>query len=1023
MDSKKQQLLEKAYDEYIKLMMYDFPLDKISEIVANDVTGYGTTLDEKVLEIERLRKIIADQREQGAGLDMQISTMPVHRRISPDEDTAIYTDEIEISMVVDGTRNGFPLRLSSVFEFNDNTWKLVHLHGSKAVETEGDTWHLNEWKQKNEQLQKLVDEKTAELVKQNRELEIEATLERVRARTMAMQKSKELAQVATLMFQQMEHLGIETYSSGFNILDENHKTLVSWMSNPSGAINPPFFMPLNEYEQHGRFYKAWKNQVPLLEDDITGERMAKHYQYLRSFPLLDAAFDKSEKAGIKTPDRQVHNAVFFTYGYLLFITLEPSPQFHDIFKRFAKVFEQTYTRFLDLQKAEAQTKEAQIETALEKVRSRSLAMKQSDELQEVISVVFMQMQDLGIYADASLINILSDESKDFYLWIGTGGQTYAQKIRIPYIEHPVFDVFYEAHERGETFMTNALTRAEKDSFFEYAFKYSDLKLMPADRQKYVMDSAGFARSFAWSKNSGITIQNYAGIPYSDQENEILKRFAQVFEQAYTRFLDVKNAEAQAREAIKQASLDRVRGEIASMRNKDDLNRITPLIWKELTTLGISFIRCGVLIMDKSRKMIQTYLSTPEGKSLTAFELKFADKGIGSKASKHWLENEIYTDYWDKNQFISFMQNLIKEGKIDNPKSFQGTYDPPEELYLNFVPFKQGMLYVGNIYPLASNELDLVHSLAKTFAIAFARYVDFKQLEAAKNEIELTLSELKSTQAQLIQSEKMASLGELTAGIAHEIQNPLNFVNNFSEVNKEMLEEMNEEIEKGNLEEVKAIAKDVIENEQKINHHGKRADAIVKGMLQHSRTSTGQKELTDINKLADEYLRLSYHGLRAKDKSFNADFKTEFDESLPKINVIPQDIGRVLLNLINNAFYAAPLPSKGGFKDPNYIHKPLVIVKTSYLPPSGASPDLSGGPRGAGTGGACLVSISDNGPGIPAAIIDKIFQPFFTTKPTGSGTGLGLSLSYDIIKTHGGEIKVDSESGIGTTFSVMLKLKD
>jgi len=290
-----------------------------------------------------------------------------------------------------------------------------------------------------------------------------------------------------------------------------------------------------------------------------------------------------------------------------------------------------------------------------------------------------------------------------------------------------------------------------------------------------------------------------------------------------------------------------------------------------------------------------------------------------------------------------------------------------------------------------------------------------ELTQQKEELEHTLDVLRSAQAQLIQSEKMASLGELTAGIAHEIQNPLNFVNNFSEINQELLVEMNEEIEKENLDAVKLIAKDVIENEQKINHHGKRAEAIVRGMLQHSRTNSGVKEPTDINALADEYLRLAYHGLRAKDKSFNADFKTDFDPNLPKINVIPQDIGRVILNLITNAFYAAPLPPEGGFKDPNYVHKPMVIVKTSLIPPSEASPEFS-------VGGRAFISVCDNGPGIPSHIMDKIFQPFFTTKPTGQGTGLGLSMSYEIVtKGHGGKLKVENNPGGGATFTIILPI--
>ena len=277
----------------------------------------------------------------------------------------------------------------------------------------------------------------------------------------------------------------------------------------------------------------------------------------------------------------------------------------------------------------------------------------------------------------------------------------------------------------------------------------------------------------------------------------------------------------------------------------------------------------------------------------------------------------------------------------------------------------------------------------------------KQVTERTAELKQSLQELKSAQAQLIQSEKMASLGELTAGIAHEIQNPLNFVNNFSDVNKELLVELKEEIDKGNLTDVKSIADDLIHNEEKINHHGKRADAIVKNMLQHSRTSSGKKEPTDINALADEYLRLSYHGLRAKDKSFNATMRTDFDETIGNINIIPQDIGRVILNLINNAFYVVDEKNK---QHPDR-YEPTVSVSTKK------------------TNGKVEVRVADNGNGIPKKVLDKIFQPFFTTKPTGQGTGLGLSLSYDIVKAHGGELKVETNEGEGTTFMIALPLEN
>jgi signal transduction histidine kinase len=244
---------------------------------------------------------------------------------------------------------------------------------------------------------------------------------------------------------------------------------------------------------------------------------------------------------------------------------------------------------------------------------------------------------------------------------------------------------------------------------------------------------------------------------------------------------------------------------------------------------------------------------------------------------------------------------------------------------------------------------------------------------------------------------MASLGELTAGIAHEIQNPLNFVNNFSDVSNELLEEMKTELEKGNTKDAIAIVDDVKQNLEKILHHGKRADAIVKGMLQHSRTSSSQKELTDINALADEYLRLAYHGLRAKDKSFNASMKTDFDETIGKINIVPQDIGRAVLNLITNAFYVVSEKKKQLPEG----YEPTVTVITKK------------------EGDSIFVSVKDNGKGIPQKVLEKIFQPFFTTKPTGQGTGLGLSLAYDIVKAHGGEIKVETKENEGSEFTIQL----
>jgi signal transduction histidine kinase len=433
-----------------------------------------------------------------------------------------------------------------------------------------------------------------------------------------------------------------------------------------------------------------------------------------------------------------------------------------------------------------------------------------------------------------------------------------------------------------------------------------------------------------------------------------------------------------------------------MRTVSDLDRITPLIWNELTTLGIPFIRCGVFIMDDKQQLIHTFLSNPEGKAIAAFHLPYDTPGNLSKVLSHWKEHKVHIEHWDQAAFTEIAEILVKQGSINTPTQYLDSI-PHGGFHLHFLPFLQGMLYVGNTTPLADDEIKLLQAVADTFATAYARYEDFNKLETAKQQVEKTLADLRQAQTQLVQSEKMASLGELTAGIAHEIQNPLNFVNNFSDVSNELLEEMKAELEKGNTNEVMNIVEDVQQNLEKILHHGRRADAIVKGMLQHSRIGSGQKELTDLNTLADEYLRLAYHGLRAKDKTFNARFETDFDPTVEKINVTPQEIGRVILNLINNAFYAVTEKKKQHANG----YEPTVTVSTRK------------------NAGRVELKVADNGNGIDPKILDKIYQPFFTTKPTGQGTGLGLSLSYDIIKAHGGELNVDTRQGEGTVFIITL----
>jgi signal transduction histidine kinase len=858
---------------------------------------------------------------------------------------------------------------------------------------------------------------------QTREAKIEAALEKVRSRTMGMQSSDELPEVANLLFLEVQALGIPAWSCGYNILNDDKKSAAAWMSS-EGVLQAPFRLRLYgeaSFDEMGDFLQS--NETMLVQE-LGGEALQEHYKHMKSFPDLQPTFENIKEKGLSLPTYQINHLCKFTHGFLLFITYEKVDGSHDIFKRFTKVFEQTYTRFLDLKKAEAQAREAQIENALEKVRSRSLAMQSPDELIEVARLLREEMGALGVEElETSSIYIHDENDGLTKCWFtiknaDDSGKSVTDQMAINLKDTWVgrqMDAFYRSPAKKTSILMQGKNRIE---WIRYCEKKSDL-----------FGSSNFygetipERTYHLYKFSNGYIGAAAPGGISTESWDLLKRATAVFSFAYTRFRDLQTAEASARAALRQASLDRVRADISSMRHAGDLDRVTPLIFNELTTLGIPFIRCGVFIVHEKKEMVEVYLSTPEGKSLAVMNLAFDANELAKRSVNAWKKEEVLIQHWSKADFINYGKLMVSQGQVKDLKTYQGNSAAPYSLHLHFIPFNQGLLYVGSTETLADEQIELIKALAKAFAIAYARYEDFIKLEKAKLEVESAMNELKSTQTQLIHSEKMASLGELTAGIAHEIQNPLNFVNNFSEVNGELLEELKAERSKlkGERDEQleDEIIADVTENQVKINHHGKRASDIVKGMLQHSRSSNGQKELTDINALADEYLRLAYHGLRAKDKSFNADFKTALDPELPKIRVVPQDIGRVLLNLINNAFYAVDKKAKEGHRD----YKPLVALSTKAIPLPGdlSRPDNYRDDIGRARGGfkEIQIRVTDNGPGIPEQVRDKIFQPFFTTKPTGQGTGLGLSLSYDIIKAHGGELKVDSIKDISTEFIITL----
>ncbi|MDO8967742.1 ATP-binding protein [Algoriphagus sp.] len=847
---------------------------------------------------------------------------------------------------------------------------------------------------------------------QAKEAKIETALEKVRSRTMGMQSSDELPEVANLLFTEVRALGIHAWSCGYNILAEDKKSATCCMSS-EGTLQTPFQLRLwgeNSFEEMGEFVL---NDHAMLVQELGGTALEEHYAHMKSFPDLKPTFDEIDRLGLSLPTYQINHLCKFNGGFILFITYEKVPESHAIFKRFTNVFDQTYTRFLDLKKAEAQAREAQIENALEKVRSRSLAMQSPDELIEVAQLLREEMGALGVEElETSSIYIHDNDSNTTQCWFTiknsqNPGKAITDQMTLDlqdtWVGRKMLD-FYHSPSNHTSILMQGGQRIE---WIRYCEEKTELFGTSNFYGETIPD-----RTYHLYKFSNGYIGAAAPGEISTESWEVLKRATAVFSFAYTRFRDLQMAEASARAAMRQASLDRVRAEISSMRHADDLDRITPLFFHELTTLGIPFIRCGVFIIQEKQEIVEAYLSSPDGNSLGVLRLPYQASELTYQTVVAWRKGVIYRQHWNKEDFVQWINQLMEQDQIQDSSTYQGSAAPPESLDLHFVPFAQGMLYVGSENPLDEKELELVQALAKAFSIAYARYEDFVKLEQAKAEVESAMNELKATQSQLVQQEKLASLGQLTAGIAHEIKNPLNFVNNFSEVSIELVDEAIEERSKGpearDESLVDEILIDIKSNLKKVHEHGSRANGIVTSMLQHSRGGSGKLDPTDLNALVKEYVNLSFYGMRAGKNPIDVEIDFELDPKIKEVPLIKEDFIRVIINLCNNAFDAMRVKK---YEVQSTKYEVEEGNDLDYLPKLVVSTNLENG--------QVRISIADNGPGIPDEIKDKILQPFFTTKKGTEGTGLGLSITHDIVKAHGGELKVETKEEVGSTFTIIL----
>ncbi|MGN6343172.1 MAG: sensor histidine kinase [Ginsengibacter sp.] len=865
---------------------------------------------------------------------------------------------------------------------------------------------------------------------QAREAQIEAALESVRASSMAMHYSNELENVVKTLATKFTELGLSLDGALIFFFDKKTRDISLWIATNQLPDPIKVEIPNSKTIQSNLIvqdlWAAFKTGKGFMNRSYSGKVKNNYFRFvvknnLSKIPKPIRKFEQEAKSWTFSAVAGKNSLLGIDSWHEKFIT----EQDYQVLIRFSNAFEQAYTRFLDLQKAEAQVREAQIEAALEKIRSRSLAMQKSDELKEVVAVLFVKLKELGLVFDGgAAIHLFDENSKNAVIWVASPEVQTPICNSLPYDEgaftnNPIILDVWKAKDTNIDILNRRYSFEEKNKYFEYVFKYNDETILPQRIRQFIRNAPSYTATFISEKNSLLGASSWTEQLFSEENIAVLRRIARVFEQAYIRFLDLQKAEAQAREAQIEAALERVRSRTLAMQKSDELVETAAVLFKQLIHLGIEPNRLYICIIKDKKGEAEFWITDEDGSKVSlAYHAKLAENPSFKKMFNGWKEKKrsVIIDMQGKE-----LENYFHHLTTLNVPFKSGLAQKRRIQYLAY--FNKGFIGMASSDPQPAETLQLLERFAYVFNLTYTRFNDLQIAEAhalqaehdlieiknARRKAEQALTELQAAQKQLIQSEKMASLGELTAGIAHEIQNPLNFVNNFSDVNKEMLEELKAERSKPNAERDESLQddliNDVIANEEKINHHGKRADAIVKGMLQHSRKSSGQKEPTDINALCDEYLRLSYHGLRAKDKTFNATTNTNFDRSIGKIDIVAQDIGRVILNLINNAFYACAERSRSSVneqKSKNLIpYEPAVSLSTKK------------------SDNHVTITVSDNGNGIPQNIVDKIFQPFFTTKPTGEGTGLGLSLAYDIVKAHGGEIKVESKEGKGSEFIVQL----
>ena len=597
---------------------------------------------------------------------------------------------------------------------------------------------------------------------------------------MAMQHSNELKDAAALLFQQAKTLGVPAYSCGYNIWEKNENTFTSWMSAQDGSlINGVPNIPLTEDANFIRYTKSKEKDEQFFVLELRGERMQEHYEYLKTIPAFKGYFDYAISVGFNLPETQIHHLANFSHGNLLFITLEPCPEFHEVFKRFAKVFEQTYTRFLDLQKAEAQAKEAEIALALERVRARTMAMQNSDELREAVLVINEQLQQLNFDSKACNIIIIDKETGDSQYWVsGFTKDVYPVSYKVPHLDHPYYEELLQPWKRGEQYVVYEYIAEGKKSFDKIFFTETGFKNVPEEAKNVMMNLPSVVLSTAFFSNGAIQVIGLESI--SDEKSIILQRFAKVFDQTYTRFLDLKKAEEQAKEAQIEAALERVRSRTMGMQKSDELKEVIQVVYDQFVHLNIHVEHTGFVMDYKARDdydiWIADQLAVPSHVTIPYFDCVYYNRfNEAKRKGEDFFASNL--DFEEKNRFYQKIIEYIP-GLPEETKEF--LFSIPG-LAGSTVLLDNVCLYIENFegIPYTDEENDTVMRFGKVFQQTYTRFLDLQKAEAQAREAQIEAAlERTRTQSMLMQHSNEL---DITSRVFHEqllllgIETELSFV--------------------------------------------------------------------------------------------------------------------------------------------------------------------------------------------------------------------------------------------------------